>query len=89
MNAQLGGIEGVEIIAVFKFLAVGVVAAYLVYLLAGVVGISHCLCEKFLAVHGEVLSCDIKADHKQIGTAGGLGEVDYLADIALGYRVFA
>ena len=83
MDAELGGVEIKDGIAVAQFLAKGVVAAYGVDFLAGVLGNVRHLMEHLPSPQRQIAAGDIQTGHQQVAAGGGLGQVDDLTHIAL------
>ena len=82
MDAELGGVEVEDRVAVAQLLAEGVVAAHRVDLLAGILGHVGHLVEDLPPPLGQIAAGDVQAGHQQIAARGGLGQVDDLPHIA-------
>ena len=82
MDAELGGVKVKNRIAVAQLLAKGVVTAYGVDLLAGVLGNVCHLMEHLPSPQRQIAAGDIQTGHQQVAAGGSLGQVDDLAHIA-------
>ena len=82
VDRQLGDIEVIDAAAVDQFGTEGVVIPDGVDLMPGILGHVHHLGKALPAPHGQIAPADIQAGHQQIGSAGGLGQVDDIAHIA-------
>ena len=90
MNGKLCHIEIIDIITVYKCVRKCAVAAYLAYLLTGIIRRFNDLADDVLSVKSEVPSGNIERGKEQIRCARCLRDVYYGADVTLGdFGVFA
>ena len=82
VDAELGGVEVEDRVAVAQLLAEGVVAAHRVDLLAGILGDVGHLVEDLPPPLGQIAAGDVQTGHEQVAAGGGLGQVDDLPHIA-------
>ena len=83
VDAELGGVEVEDGVAVDKLPAEGVVPAHGVDLLPGVLRHGAHLAKDLPAAEGQVAAADIQAGHQQIAARGGLSQVDDLPHMPL------
>ena len=82
MDGQFGPVESIDAVPIDQLVGIGVVATDGVDLRAGVLCQLGDLGKDFLSPECQIPPGKVQAGHEQVGTAGGLGQVDDLPGVS-------